>query len=942
MTIDELRSAAAIVRDATEEGENTATRIGQLFLDTIETLGDVQIADDLVTDDAAKVLSARQGKVLGETTVKKAQRVFEVADDLALSTAQKLSPFLDIAVYGDIDTLTSFTTKSGSSTVAYTSATQSTSNIAIFSITVSGSSSDFSIQKQDVSSSLGVQRIVKECVRGNLYFVFTIDFSLMETYNGALGAAIPVGMWCKKKSYNPFVERRSHLCAGYVGTDVEDTYQIGDKLYVKLADGVNTFSHLTTRLSATNYNAQRTELKVNSYGVSVVEILKVDEGDWVLMRRLLQVSDGKVVDEREGVIGAYTGGIISESELGLTSSTSAFTMVIKFRTPKSWGSSAVFLFSNTVIGVSILSRHTLYVSSGSSALVESAALKLDTDYTAIITFDDGDVYLSVGGAEKTATGKSLTGTEYFAYLGSSRSGGTPYNPYPGIIEGMKIYTSVVTDEDELKSVYSEHSDLILNLQPESVFEDCWLDLSGEQHIFAPRVQDGRISVVLETQEGAVAPDTIDMERINLFSTSNVLYGYLADTGNGKIGEWNPEVRGQYAAVAKIPAIKDKYYCIINPYWNAPPSRIGVMNDSSDFGNPSQHNIVFCGRKYAVAKAAYVYDSVPVDTMTFNLYRTSINVPYPIETPLVEVYEMASKDEAIAYIKSRFGENKELASNINIDRKILASDHVGTLSSMYADKSMLLLGDSITATHGWSDYVADRLKWPGIHNIAIGGANIAGQYNPNDNTSPRNLIYQIRQSANLLGDVCYVEGELESGVYVKKIDYVFISMGFNDAKNGRTVGSLSDVKDVSWSTLAPSSDTVPFATVAAAIKYCIFYLKTTLIPGTITVDGVTKNVAIDCRTAKIMWQTPIATTDNFITGQPSSVTDSMLLAVENVITEVCEYYSVPVVNGRKLCGVSREEEELYEGGKYLADNIHPNDKGHIKLGEMNLGAILSNF
>lgn len=40
-TIDELKSAAAEVRDATEEKENTALRIGQLFLDTIETLGDV-------------------------------------------------------------------------------------------------------------------------------------------------------------------------------------------------------------------------------------------------------------------------------------------------------------------------------------------------------------------------------------------------------------------------------------------------------------------------------------------------------------------------------------------------------------------------------------------------------------------------------------------------------------------------------------------------------------------------------------------------------------------------------------------------------------------------------------------------------------------------------------------------------------------------------------
>ena len=41
-TIDELKSAAAVVRDATEEHENTALRIGQLLLDAIETLGDVR------------------------------------------------------------------------------------------------------------------------------------------------------------------------------------------------------------------------------------------------------------------------------------------------------------------------------------------------------------------------------------------------------------------------------------------------------------------------------------------------------------------------------------------------------------------------------------------------------------------------------------------------------------------------------------------------------------------------------------------------------------------------------------------------------------------------------------------------------------------------------------------------------------------------------------
>lgn len=41
-TIDELRSAAAVVRDASEEHENTALRVGQLLIEMIETLGKVQ------------------------------------------------------------------------------------------------------------------------------------------------------------------------------------------------------------------------------------------------------------------------------------------------------------------------------------------------------------------------------------------------------------------------------------------------------------------------------------------------------------------------------------------------------------------------------------------------------------------------------------------------------------------------------------------------------------------------------------------------------------------------------------------------------------------------------------------------------------------------------------------------------------------------------------
>ena len=73
-TINELKSAAAVVRDATEDRENTALRIGQLFLDAIETLGEVNTnaikgfvvissTDDLPTNPTSE--QQQKGYLLG-------------------------------------------------------------------------------------------------------------------------------------------------------------------------------------------------------------------------------------------------------------------------------------------------------------------------------------------------------------------------------------------------------------------------------------------------------------------------------------------------------------------------------------------------------------------------------------------------------------------------------------------------------------------------------------------------------------------------------------------------------------------------------------------------------------------------------------------------------------------------------------------------------------
>lgn len=449
-----------------------------------------------------------------------------------------------------------------------------------------------------------------------------------------------------------------------------------------------------------------------------------------------------------------------------------------------------------------------------------------------------------------------------------------------------------------------------------------------------------VSSAADALESLVSSFKKSLPRKNLFDPANVEHESLLDSTYGKIGSWPQATKGEWAAVAKIPVTKDKYYCIINPYSNRPASRIGVIDSTYpfDYGNNSDGNIILKGKKYVIAKAVCLaHPDSFIDTLTFVLYRQLGKIE---ETPLVEVYEMDSVNDAISYINSRFGEDVEFSDSINLDRKILSSPNVGTFSSKYQDKTMLVLGDSLTYHGGWVAYVANRLKWKGIHNIAIGGANIVGSYSPGSG-DPRNLIYQIREAANMLGDVCYAEGHLENNVYVKKVDYVFISMGYNDANNGYIAGTLDSVKSVAWTDFTPGSNYSNFPSIAAAVKYCLFYLKNTVIRGTFTVNGGTYDVALDCRTAKIMWQTPVATTSLF-GSHDAEWTDSRLLAVESVISDVCEHYSVPVVNGRKLCGFTREEEALYPNGKYLKDGTHPNDAGNIKLGEMNLGAIISHF
>ena len=104
MTIDELRRAAAVVRDATEDGENTAMRVGTLFLDTIDAIAELDAgkanAEEVYTKVAVNglldVVEAAAAVVAGRVTTLE-EDIATKAEKADLYTAVAKEPFTTLS-----------------------------------------------------------------------------------------------------------------------------------------------------------------------------------------------------------------------------------------------------------------------------------------------------------------------------------------------------------------------------------------------------------------------------------------------------------------------------------------------------------------------------------------------------------------------------------------------------------------------------------------------------------------------------------------------------------------------------------------------------------------------------------------------------------------------------------------------------------------------------
>lgn len=433
---------------------------------------------------------------------------------------------------------------------------------------------------------------------------------------------------------------------------------------------------------------------------------------------------------------------------------------------------------------------------------------------------------------------------------------------------------------------------------------------------------------------------VNLERVNLFDQTKVLEGYIMDGTNGRMCPFTQN--GYCYAVAKVPAIKGKYYCIYNPYYNyqRATTKVGTLNNNgtSDWGNYNQDNIVLLDSHWIIAQAIWTNNTdVAVDHISFQLYWGPTKPNYQ-DTPLVEVYEMESAEEAVSWVRAKCGQTMKLSPQVSIDDALLSAN-VATLGSAYMDKSVVIFGDSISADHAWSEYMMNKLKLRNIFNFGIGGASI--QYNREN----LDLLSQINDVATRMSATCYLQGTLQDSVYVYPVDCVMICLGHNDVGggSGHAIGDFATVRDTSWENLAPTG-TLFTGGILAAFKYCLFLMKTTIITSEVTINGNTVTVGVDFRNAKFMYQSPIQTTaDDTAAGIPYTYAQ-----LRSALKEICEYYSVIYIDSWTRAGINKEEELLYQAqsgstyGKFLKDGTHPTEQGYIKLGEMMASALISNF
>src|SRR5699024_1014837 len=466
-----------------------------------------------------------------------------------------------------------------------------------------------------------------------------------------------------------------------------------------------------------------------------------------------------------------------------------------------------------------------------------------------------------------------------------------------------------------KEDFVTHGSLIGEYHHKLATQNVWVDssvnnLQAKTHLDSLQTNIDSHTVLIDE------PD--DFPKKNIYNPDNILHDHIL-TGSGVVADWDPQTNNEISGVGYFDCEDSAWYLIRG--W--PKLSYRVIGAFHANGN-NLGTITVSEKRSIVFQAKDPGGTNPVSRIYFNAYRLlgDGRSDYP-DISRIEVYKLDGElDMNVPDRRLNYLEKADKPSNISFPYS----------RNKYQEKKWLVLGDSITASDNWPRYMRDSLDITKMINAAIGGANIVGdeatpgfQNQPENPEKERQLTPQIQHVGSRFFREIYEWGEDVGGSQIYKPDIVIISMGYNDANNGLTIGDWNTIKAQDWTTTTVD-------TVYGSLHYNLNRLQNEVITDTVTVDGSAETVGFDARQARIIFQAPI---------QSPSTTAAPVIDYVDAIKTACDFYGIPVIDAYHEAGIS-EYVENDTGGKYLYDGIHPNKFGYRKLGQLNTGKIHSLF
>ena len=228
----------------------------------------------------------------------------------------------------------------------------------------------------------------------------------------------------------------------------------------------------------------------------------------------------------------------------------------------------------------------------------------------------------------------------------------------------------------------------------------------------------------------------------------------------------------------------------------------------------------------------------------------------------------------------------------------------TLIQPWENKSVLFMGDSITALGGWVTQFNKVMKTASFVNVAVSGAKwiedsvIEYDGNPvSSGNTPQNVMgNQVQKVLN--------------HDYAAP-DIIMIASGTNDYVETSTIEN----QFTSAGAYIPLTS-VNKATLAGSIRYCV------------------ETLLIKYPLAQVFLCTPIQAVEvirPYVTTKQKG----------DIISAVADRVSIPAINSRE-CGIYGKFEVQNANGKYLYDGLHPNAAGGILLGNYNARQVANWF